>query len=588
MAVLGSLVVQMAVDLARFRSDMGAAANVSNTRLREIQRSAETTVRQISAVGKSVASVLGAVGIGLSVAGIVGTFERMGRAAIEFGDTMQKAAAKTGISASEFSSLAGAARLADVDVQSLSTALKKMQVAISEAGSGGKEPLQAFTALGIKFAEFRKLAPETQFETIADQISKLKDPADRTRAAVALFGKAGADLLPFFEDGAAGIREAREEIEKLGGKLTDDQIKKLSEADDAIKRLTLSWDGFARVLTARVAPTLAGVLNALAKNGLTTSALDFIREVKKAQEGGHEPASGSSGILARQTHSSGVLPPGFQDIQTDAERLAALRKRLNEILPEVRVDAQRTGLTAVQQVLADMNKATQTEIESEIEAWTDFKATLDDLLNSGTIDSTTAAARIKERLDKELPEIRVTADKIFPPQERSQLTAFAEQAAHNIQDSFAEFLFNPFDKGLKGMLAGFLDTIRQMVAQLAAQQLLKAFFSFGSGLGGGVGSFFGKLAGARAGGGPVTSGRSYLVGEKGPEMFVPGMSGSIIPNGGWGGGAAVVNVHNSITINDETDLKRSMPAIASEITRQSVASAKAEIRNDLSRRGRIR
>lgn len=52
----------------------------------------------------------------------------------------------------------------------------------------------------------------------------------------------------------------------------------------------------------------------------------------------------------------------------------------------------------------------------------------------------------------------------------------------------------------------------------------------------------------RAAGGPVSAGDPYIVGEKGPELFVPGQSGSIVPNsalsksrGGFGGGAVVVN-----------------------------------------------
>ena len=35
----------------------------------------------------------------------------------------------------------------------------------------------------------------------------------------------------------------------------------------------------------------------------------------------------------------------------------------------------------------------------------------------------------------------------------------------------------------------------------------------------------------RADGGPVTGGSPYIVGERGPEVFVPGRSGSIVPNG---------------------------------------------------------
>jgi len=50
-----------------------------------------------------------------------------------------------------------------------------------------------------------------------------------------------------------------------------------------------------------------------------------------------------------------------------------------------------------------------------------------------------------------------------------------------------------------------------------------------------------SISGARADGGPVAAGQSYLVGEKGPELFTPGASGSITPNSALGGGL-VVNV----------------------------------------------
>lgn len=184
-------------------------------------------------------------------------------------------------------------------------------------------------------------------------------------------------------------------------------------------------------------------------------------------------------------------------------------------------------------------------------------------------------------------ETRVMTTVIEEAQEPlSQMSIFAEQAARNMQDVFADW-FVTMDNGFKGLLGSFTDMLRRMVAQLLAQEILTSFFSWGAGLGGGAGKFFGGLLGGiqgRAVGGPVTGGTPYLVGEKGPELFVPGMSGSIIPNGGGGG----VVVNNYVTINDETDLRRSMPAIMAETTRQSVAAAKAEIRGDISRYGRIR
>ena len=58
-------------------------------------------------------------------------------------------------------------------------------------------------------------------------------------------------------------------------------------------------------------------------------------------------------------------------------------------------------------------------------------------------------------------------------------------------------------------------------------------FERGSGL---LGGLFGK----RAAGGPVRSGGSYMVGERGPEMFSPGVSGTITPNHALRGSTTVV------------------------------------------------
>jgi hypothetical protein len=55
------------------------------------------------------------------------------------------------------------------------------------------------------------------------------------------------------------------------------------------------------------------------------------------------------------------------------------------------------------------------------------------------------------------------------------------------------------------------------------------------------------IDGARASGGPVSAGKNYLVGERGPEIFSPSSSGSIIPNHRAGG--SVSNDNRTITIN---------------------------------------
>ena len=66
-------------------------------------------------------------------------------------------------------------------------------------------------------------------------------------------------------------------------------------------------------------------------------------------------------------------------------------------------------------------------------------------------------------------------------------------------------------------------------------------------IGGAIDSVFG---GGRANGGPVSGGTSYLVGERGPEIFTPRSNGSIIPNNAMGGGT-VINLNVSGAIDPE-------------------------------------
>ena len=97
-----------------------------------------------------------------------------------------------------------------------------------------------------------------------------------------------------------------------------------------------------------------------------------------------------------------------------------------------------------------------------------------------------------------------------------------------------------FASGLTGIFEAAMDSSRsvreeigRLLQQLSRALLNRAFQALlgGGGSGGGIGGLLSSLfGGARADGGPVRSGKSYLVGERGPEIFSPSVSGNIIPN----------------------------------------------------------
>lgn len=110
----------------------------------------------------------------------------------------------------------------------------------------------------------------------------------------------------------------------------------------------------------------------------------------------------------------------------------------------------------------------------------------------------------------------------------------------NAVDSVYNFFKDGFTK-IKDFVVGIFNAIRDALNSFAAwaqgiinsvvsaaQKALAVVKSIGGG------SSTSQVDGQRAAGGPVSGGKTYLVGENGPELFSPGTNGMIIPNGGSG------------------------------------------------------
>ena len=133
----------------------------------------------------------------------------------------------------------------------------------------------------------------------------------------------------------------------------------------------------------------------------------------------------------------------------------------------------------------------------------------------------------------------------------------AQTIGQTFKDNFKDAILGAqsFGEAMRNVLNSIADKLLDMAFENAfSGGLFKTIFGglgsiFGGGLGDVQGSFMPSnpiFRGAKATGGPVKGGSSYLVGEKGPEMFTPGVSGTITPNHALGGSVnVVVNVDAS-------------------------------------------
>lgn len=88
-----------------------------------------------------------------------------------------------------------------------------------------------------------------------------------------------------------------------------------------------------------------------------------------------------------------------------------------------------------------------------------------------------------------------------------------------------------------------------------------------------IGGVFDNFGGGRAMGGPVNAGTSYVVGERGPELFMPNTSGTIVPNNRLGGQGTVINLTVNGAIDGESTARQIVRILNDSQARGTLGSA---------------
>ena len=203
-------------------------------------------------------SLKGAVGgFAAAIAGsaIVGGLGAIVKRSIDAGDELFNLQAKTGIAANALIGIGNAAKLADVDMATLGKGITKLNVNLVKAAEGNEDLARKFEALGVtvKDAEGKVVPADQALKQIADRFADMPDGAQKAAAAVALFGKAGADLIPLLNDGAAAM-------DKFTYKVSDDFAARSDLFNDTITTLEIKTQGFALELTDALLPSLQSIL----------------------------------------------------------------------------------------------------------------------------------------------------------------------------------------------------------------------------------------------------------------------------------------------------------------------------------------
>ena len=241
----------------------------------------------------------------------------------------------------------------------------------------------------------------------------------------------------------------------------------------------------------------------------------------------------------------------------------------NRVL-ELRAQGINPTIAKEMAMLEVMNKDTITGLESQIQLRKDALAQITDPIKKALLEDEIKGLEDGLKLLKDQNKERIKA--VQKTMELNLRTDLVVSSAEKLKETLVTDLGN----GIKELIRGtstLNDVMRNVLDKMIDAAFNMALFgnvggSFMPGLGI-LGSIF------RANGGPVKSGGSYIVGERGPELFTPGVSGTVTPNHALGGSTNIVVNVDASGSNVEGDEQQSRElgrlisvAVQSEILQQ--------------------
>lgn len=203
----------------------------------------------------------GIMGIGAGIAGMGAAITAgFTGALMHFADTgsaLNDLSARTGISTTALAELGYAADMTGGSMEAVESAIGKMQKNLGGVGEESAKVKAGLEAMGLSVAQIAGLAPEDQFQAIAEAIGGIQDPSQQAAAAMAVFGNSGRQLLPMIKD----IRALREEARELGIAPSPESIAAADAIGDAIDKVRKVVGSAMFEIGAAIAPMAAEFLD---------------------------------------------------------------------------------------------------------------------------------------------------------------------------------------------------------------------------------------------------------------------------------------------------------------------------------------
>lgn len=227
------------------------------------------------AMGAAVAGV-GALAAGV---GIVSTkFVSATKDVAEYGDSVDKMSQKVGMSSKAYQEWDYVMQISGTEMSNMTTGLKTMTNKLDDAKNGSKDAQEMFSKLGLSMDDLSNMSREDVFSAVISGFQGMADSTERAALANDLFGKSGQELTPLFNTSAEETARLKDEVNALGGVMSDEAVKASADFQDQMTALKTSMTGLSRNMMSEFLPSVTEVMGGLTEifSGNTDKGLGMI------------------------------------------------------------------------------------------------------------------------------------------------------------------------------------------------------------------------------------------------------------------------------------------------------------------------
>jgi len=450
-----------------------------------------------------------------SFVGLVGTaaVASFGRQALQTADDLAKVSSSIGVGAEFLQRFQFAAEQSGVSAEGFDKSMRFFSKTMGEATMGLGLGLDAIQQLKVSLQD-------TQGETkaIDDLFIEMMEALEGVENATERAGLAtklfGRAGIPMVNMIRDGTTAMHDLAAVAPGVLTDEDTKRAEEFNDAMNVLGRTVKG----------PLMSAVINLVS------------------------------------------IPTKIRDTLTDLimDNDAFDPQHLEQFFGRVNAGVTKTGeeLKIVDKRVIAFAERIKESLKTPTEKIADFREELEEAVQAGIFDKSkveAAVAVFSESVNKGVEDTI------------SVVKQFEDTIEGSLESAFENF-FDHTSDGFMDIKSLFKQVINDMIKEAMRLQVIAPLISA---LMSGPFSKFGDLF--KAEGGPVRAGGSYIVGERGPELFTPSASGHIVPNDKLGGGGGIVvnqsiNLTTGVVPTVRAEVQKLLPEIA-EVTKGAVAEA---------------